>query len=362
MRILILGITGSIGLQTMEVIQNFQELKLVGFSFFKNIKKAKQILSLFPNLSVYSEHITTLNDCDSYDELINKTKPEIIFNAITGFAGLEKSILCLNKKINLVLANKESIVTAGKFLIELANKNNVSITPVDSELSSIISLIKFKNKNIKKIIITASGGKFFNNKELDKSHYEFKEVIKHPKWDMGEKISIDSSTMVNKYFEIIEASYFFPYKIDVIQHKEAIVHSIVEYLDGSSIMYLSYHDMKIAIQNAIFNFDSQKQIINKLNYDKFNLTFNKINEDEWLPIKWAKEFLNNKNLAQPIIINSANDSLFELFKENKINFHQITLIIEKTIMKFNDYKINKIEDVYLLNNLVKKWIEEGKYE
>ncbi|MGL5640191.1 MAG: 1-deoxy-D-xylulose-5-phosphate reductoisomerase [Mycoplasmoidaceae bacterium] len=362
MRILILGATGSIGLQTIEVIKNFQELELVGFSFFKNIEKAKQILSLFPNAGVYSENIQTLNNCNSYDELIKKTRPEIILNAITGFAGLDKSILCLKHKVNLVLANKESMVTAGKFLIQLADKNNVFITPVDSELTSIISLIKLKNKNIKKIIITASGGKFFSNEKLDKSHYEFNEVIKHPKWQMGEKISIDSSTMINKYFEIIEASYFFPYEIDVIQHKEAIVHSIIEYLDGSSVMYLSDHDMKIAIQNAIFNFDSKKQIINKLNYDKLNLTFNKINEDKWLPIKWAKEFLYKKNLSQPIIINAANDSLFKLFKENKINFDQITLIIEKAIINFNDYEVNKIDDVYFLNNLVKKWIEEGKYE
>ncbi|MGL4617114.1 MAG: 1-deoxy-D-xylulose-5-phosphate reductoisomerase [Mycoplasmoidaceae bacterium] len=362
MRILILGATGSIGLQTIEVIKNFQELQLVGFSFFKNIEKAKQILSLFPNASTYSDNIITLNDCNSYDELIKKTKPEIILNAITGFAGLEKSIICLKNKINLVLANKESMVVAGKFLIQLANKNNVSIIPVDSEISSIFSLIKLKQKNIKKIIITASGGKFFNNKKLDKSNYKFNEVIKHPKWDMGEKISIDSSTMINKYFEIIEASYFFPFEIDVIQHKEAIVHSIVEYLDGSSIMYLSEPDMKIAIQNAIFNFDSWIQIINKLNYDKLNLTFNKINENKWLPIKWGKEFLNNKNLAQPVIINAANDSLFNLFKEDKINFHKITLIIEQAITKFNDYKINKIEDVFLLNDIVRKWIEEKKYE
>lgn len=362
MKILILGATGSIGLQTIEVIKKIQELELVGFSFFKNIKKAKEILNLFPDAKIYSEYISSLNDCNSYDELIEKTNPEIILNAITGFAGLDKSLLCINKKINLILANKESMVVAGKFLIELANKNNVSIIPVDSELSSVFSLIKNNNQNIKKIIITASGGKFFNNKYLDESNYEFNEVIKHPKWDMGEKISIDSSTMINKYFEIIEASYFFQNEIDVIQHPEAIVHSIIEYLDGSSVMYLSDPDMKISIQNAIFNFNSKNQIINELQYDKLRLTFNKIDENNWLPIKWAKEFLDTKDLAKPVIVNAANDFLFDLFKENKISFKQIITIIEKSINEFNFFKVNKIEDVYILNDLVINWLKEEKYE
>lgn len=362
MKILILGATGSIGLQTIEVIQKFQEIELVGFSFFKNIEKAKHILKIFPNVSVFSKHAKTLNSCDSYDELINKTKPDIVLNSIIGFAGLDLSILCLNKKINLILANKESMVVAGNFLIELANKNNISIIPVDSELSSVFSLTNNNKNNIKKIIITASGGKFFDNKNLDESHYKFNEVIKHPKWSMGEKISIDSSTMINKYFEIIESSYFYNNEIDVIQHSEAIVHSIVEYLDGSSIMYLSYPDMKIAIQNAIFNFNSKKQIINNLNYDKLNLNFNKIDENKWLPIKWAKDFLVNKNLSQPIIINASNDYLFELFKKEEITFNQIIPTIEKTINKFINHKISKIEDVYLLNNLIREWLKGKNYE
>ena len=122
MKILILRATGSIGLQTIEGIQKFQEIELFGFSFVKNIEKGKHILKIFTNVCVFSKYVQTLNSCDSYDELINKTKPDIVLNSVIGFAGLDLSILCLNKKINLILANKESMVVAGKFLIELANK------------------------------------------------------------------------------------------------------------------------------------------------------------------------------------------------------------------------------------------------
>ena len=120
--------------------------------------------------------------------------------------------------------------------------------------------------------------------------------------------------------------------------------------------------MKIAIQNAIFNFNSKKQIINNLNYDKLNLNFNKIDENKWLPIKWAKDFLVNKNLSQPIIINASNDYLFELFKKEEITFNQIIPTIEKTINKFINHKISKIEDVYLLNNLIREWLKGKNYE
>ncbi|MGL4647656.1 MAG: 1-deoxy-D-xylulose-5-phosphate reductoisomerase [Mycoplasmoidaceae bacterium] len=360
MKILIFGITGSIGMQSLEVITKLKNFNLVGFSFFKNEKLAASIALDFPNACIFSPINNKLNSVSSYEDLINNCKPDLIINAISGFAGLEISLLALKHKIKLGLANKESMVVAGKFLNELSKKNKVAIIPIDSELTSLFSLFNSKkNDLIKKIIITASGGNYFNSSALEMNNAKFAEVIKHPKWKMGAKISLDSSTMINKYFEMIELSYYFDYEIDVVQHSQAIVHSMIVYQDGSVEMKASQPKMQLAIQNVLTDFQTYDLLIDHLEFDQLHLSFSKIDENKWLPIKWAKEFFINKNLAQPIIINAANDALFELFKNDLIKFDEIIKYINQAIKEFNHYNISNVEAIYQLNILVDQWVRNN---
>lgn len=355
MRLLILGATGIIGTKTIDIIKKRKDIKLVGISYFNNIDKAKQICSHFKNTFIFSPNIDDINNVKTFDELIKKSKPDLILNSIIGFNGLELTMLCIKNKIDIALANKESIVVGGDLLLKEAKKNKVKIIPVDSEHTSLFSLIKNQNKQIKKLYITASGGKYYKNKK--NKNYDFKEVVKHPVWNMGEKISIDSSTMINKFFEIIEAYYYFKIdKIEALYHPEVLIHSMVEFSDGSFISNLYYPDMTWSIQQALFDFSSNEKMIEDMNIYN-NYTIEKIDEEKWKPIKWANEFLKTKNNLIPIIVNISNDKIFELFKNNRIKYTQIIPTIEECIYKFKNEKINKIEDIYSLNDKITKYIE-----
>ncbi len=356
MRVLIFGATGVIGQKTISYIKNNKRFNLVGFSFYKNYKLALDIKNDFPKSKVYSSYHHELNNVNSYQELIEKSKPDIIVNSVIGFDGLELSLLSIKNKIDLALANKETIVLAGKFIFKLANKNNVSIFPIDSEHTSLYSLIKNETKKISKIYITASGGKFYKD-GLQKANPSFKEATFHPIWNMGEKISIDSSTMINKFFEIIEAYYFYNIeKIQALYHKEVLVHSLVEFKDGSINLNMYDPDMMWSIQQALSKFSSNEPIVNKIDMSKLSLNFELIDEKKWAAIKWANDFLKSKNNIIPIIVNCANDHCFKLFKDNKIEFKDILKIIEKCLNKFNNEIVLKINDIYKINNKIIEYI------
>ena len=348
-RIIIFGITGSIGRQTYEIVTNQKNFELVGISFNSNFSFAKEISDKHKKIEIYSQKVTTLNTVKDYEEMIKKCEPDLIVNAITGFAGIEITQLSIKYNIDLALANKESLVVAGKFIIDYSRKNpNWKLYPIDSEHSSLYYLISKIKHSIKNIYITASVGPFYllNKQELDNK--KFIDAIKHPNWKMGEKISIDSATLINKCFEIIEAHCLFnQYPVKSIYHPQSIVHAIIELIDGTFISNMSYPDMGIPISLAlndfsVVNLNSDK----KLNLSNLNLYFDEIDENKWLPIKWANQFIQTNNFTIGLIIVLLDDYLIQMYKKNTITFNEITSIIDEYILKYSKNFINEWNDIY----------------
>ncbi len=356
MKILLFGATGSIGKQTIEVI-NHLGYDLVGISYYSNNKEAQKIIKSQKVKYFYSP--ISHSSVKSYDELIRKSKPNLIVNAIIGFAGLEITLLSIKHKINLALANKESLVVAGQFVNKLAKQNKVKIWPIDSEHSAIYQAIGGKQDSLKTIYITASGGPFYKKKNI--SNVTYQQAINHPNWNMGPKISIDSATLMNKCFEIIEAYWLFNTKnIVPIYHPQSIVHSMVEYKDNSIVAIMSNPDMRLPIQLAITEFKTNISSINKvLSFANLNLSFDLIDENKYLPIKWAKKVLNQPNSSLPIVLNAANETAIELFEQKKIKFDQIIKVINFTINKIKIIRVSNIQQIYIIDQLVRDFVKNN---
>ncbi len=358
MKLLIFGATGTIGKKTINLIKKRNDIELVGFSFYNNLSLAKKYVEEFgADVYCFSQNQPEINNVDSYEELIKKAKPDMILNAVIGFDGLEITLLALKAKVDLSLANKESIVLAGDFIFKQAKKNNVTIYPIDSEHTALYSLIRNQDKKIKRLYITASGGRYYleDKKNVNPS---FEEAIKHPVWRMGEKISIDSSLMINKFFEIIEAYYYFNIdNIIALYHPEVAVHSLIEFDDNCIFANISTPDMTWSIQQALSEFKSEEEMIKPFSFKNIKWTFDEINPKEWKPIKWANDFLKSKNQTIPVIVDCANDYCFQLFKENKIQYKDIINIIEKCLKKFSTALINEIDDIYFLNDRIQQYIK-----
>lgn len=355
-RVLVFGATGSIGSSSIEVIKN-ENYELVGFSYNQNYEKALEIKRKFPNTLVFSPAIKKINDVNSFEKLLEWSKPDIVLNAVVGFSGLHLTLLVIKNNIDLALANKESLVVAGWLIKDLMSRSNSNIFPVDSEHSSLYDSLKNNGKEIKDLILTCSGGPFYNKNFDELENVTFQDAIKHPNWKMGNKISVDSATMMNKCFEIIEAYYLFGTKnIQVLQHNQSIVHSLIKFVDNSYIANMSVPDMEISIQQGLSGYQSTNCLINDLDFTNLNLSFNSIDTNIWKPIFWAFNFLESENRAIPIIMNAANEEAINLFASNKIKFLDIFEIIEKSMIAFEGEQVNGLKDIFNLINNVKKYI------
>lgn len=358
-RILIFGATGSIGLQTIEIIKNHSnKFQLVGFSFFNNFESAKKISQDFKNLKFFSKIKNSLNNVSSYQALIESTKPDLIINAIIGFAGIEISLLSVKNKINLALANKETIIAGGDLFLEEALKI-IKIFPIDSEHTALYELVQQVGKeNIKKLFITASGGKYYDSNKNLLHNEKYAEVIKHPIWNMGARISIDSSNMINKFFEVVEAYYYFKKDVVALYHPTATIHAGVQKNDNGYFFHFSVPDMKYSIAQALNEFEMGNNFIDELDFTKMNLTLEKIDPNEWIPLKWANDFIENKYVALPIIVNAIDEELIKLFKDDKINYLQITNIINTYVEKYKKTAINTIDKIYNFDGYMRKLIKK----
>lgn len=352
--ICLLGATGSIGQSTLDIIKaNKTEYQLSAFSFNQNIVKARQIIDEFNPLLVaspISEHIEVLKQ--EYPNVLFSTdindvarfeceNPQVI-NAVVGSAGLMPTIFAIKANRNVLLANKESLVMAGEIVMEEAKKHNVSIIPIDSEHSAIFQLVGLKPQEINKIILTASGGSLYN-KNLDELKYvSVEDALNHPTWNMGAKITIDSATMVNKAFEMIEAYHLFslkPEQITTIIHKESIIHSMVEFNDYSIFAQMGVSDMRIPIQYALnYPHHINNNITKPLDLETIStLHFNKMDEERFKIIKIVKDVIK-KGKFYPVVFNASNEQLVKMFLNKEITIDQIVIRIEQ--------EINKTEELY----------------
>lgn len=353
-KIAILGASGSIGQNTIEVIRRHpNEFVLVSFSVYKQIELIEPLLNEFKSVNVVG-----VKSLEEIKDLINKypnvsfyekdlglnkvatSSCDILVNALVGFVGLKPTLDAIDAKKTIALANKETLVVAGELIKRKAIENAVDIIPIDSEHSAIYQCLE-KNSKVNKIILTASGGPFFK-KSLDEiKNVSKEEALNHPTWKMGRKISIDSATMFNKAFEIIEAYHLFNVaenQIQVLIHPQSIVHSMVEFVDGSIKAQLAVSDMKIPISYALTNGRRLENTSDFLSLSSVGkLEFYEADLNRFVPLKLAYQALIN-NGTYPCVLNAANEVAVELFLNDKIKFYQIVDVVIKTLSAHENEK------------------------
>ena len=357
-KVIILGSTGSIGTNAIEVIgKNSRDFQIVGITARKNVKllaeQAKKIKPKYIGIADKKNIETFLKNYEEEDyllfsgenglkEIIEECEADLVINGLVGAVGLIPTLKALERKIPVALANKETMVIGGEMVSELAKRNKTEIFPVDSEHSAIWQcLIGESIRDIKRIILTASGGPFFKKdfEELDCVTVE--EALNHPNWKMGKKITVDSATMMNKGFEVIEARWLFGIpaeKIEIIIHPQSIIHSMVEFMDGSVKAQMGFPDMRIPIQYALTFPKRKNSHWNRLDFDKINeLTFLSPDLKKFPCISLAYKSLEMGGTI-PAVLNAANETAVELFLKNRIRFTYIPVAIEKAI---NEHKIVK---------------------
>ncbi len=362
-KIVILGSTGSIGTQTLEVCRkmNFKPIALTANRNFELLEKqAREFLPRFvvcKDIDKAKKLRENLKDTDvevwEGEEGIERAAQlpcDIVLNSLVGIAGLIPTMKAIETGHDIALANKETLVTGGKIITEAAKKQKIKIYPVDSEHSAIFQCLQGAGKNkIAKIILTASGGPFFGKTYEELEKMSAADALKHPNWDMGAKITIDSATLMNKAFEFIEAMWLFdlkPEQIEVVVHRESIIHSAVEYEDGSVIAQMGCPDMKIPIQYALTYPDRFECDVKKLSFtDIGKLTFYKPDTESFKCLKYGIEAVKKKGLY-PCAINGANEKAVELFLGGKVGFNDISRAA-KHILNQNEFEKENftLEDV-----------------
>ena len=365
MNILLLGATGSIGKSVLSVIeQNKSSLNLFGIALNKNTLESNKIIHSFSPAFVYIENkdafekqkkidkTTFLNGDSELKDLINHEDVDVIVCAISGFAGLKATHLAASSGKRILLANKESIVSGGDLILPIAKENKSEIIPIDSEHNAIFQCLSGERTtdDVKKIIITASGGPFLNKKLTDLKDVTKKDALNHPNWKMGSKVSIDSATLVNKCLELIEAKYLFDLDekyFELVVHPQSIVHSIVTYIDGSSICQLSMPDMRVPIAHALSNESRLPIDFNSIDFSSLDLTFQEFPKDRE-KIQEIARIVCNKGGHLGTIFNAANEVAVESFLKEEISFEKIYEVIYRT---FDDNDVSKDISIESINEV-----------
>jgi 1-deoxy-D-xylulose-5-phosphate reductoisomerase len=377
-RIAILGSTGSIGTQALEVIKAHPDLLEVEVltAHCNADLLIQQALEYKPNAVVigvdklYHKVADALQPHDikvfagenSISQIVDSDEIDMVLAAIVGFAGLKSTIKAIEAKKTIALANKETMVVAGKLVCKLAQENAVNILPVDSEHSAIFQCLvgEFHNP-VEKIYLTASGGPFRGKSIEFLSKVTKEAALKHPNWEMGKKITIDSATLINKGLEVIEAKWLFslkPEQIDVIIHPQSIVHSLVQFKDGSMKAQMGLPDMKLPIQYALtypYRFATNYPRFDFLEYPQLN--FEKPDTNVFRGLNLAYEAMK-KDGNMPCILNAANEVVVQAFLQDKIAFLQMTDVIEKCMQKISFIAEPNLEDYVLTDNETRRLAKE----
>ena len=349
--IVVMGSTGSIGTQALDVVRAFQDrLKVVALAAGKSVDKMEtQIREFHPKYAVmwtkeaYEALKIKVSDTDTkvlwgmdgLMEIAVCKEADVVLTAVVGMIGIRPTIAAIEAGKDIALANKETLVTAGHIIMPLVKKHGVKLLPVDSEHSAIFQSMNGEPKErVRQILLTASGGPFrgFTREQLKK--VTLKDALKHPNWSMGQKITIDSASMVNKGLEVMEAGWLFdvtPDQIKVVVHPQSIIHSMVEYVDGAVIAQLGVPDMKLPIQYALFYPDRLPMAEEKLDFYKLSqLTFEEPDMETFQGLRLAYEAFRTGG-SMPTVYNAANEKAVSLFLQEKISFLTIYDMIARTM-------------------------------
>ncbi|SHH37063.1 1-deoxy-D-xylulose-5-phosphate reductoisomerase [Thermosipho atlanticus] len=352
--IVILGATGSIGTQTLEVIRNLDDFYIGGIVFGKNINLARALIKEYKIENYFSPFFPNYK-FSSLDEFLEKTKPDIVVSAIPGFDGMIATLKSIKYTKRLALATKESLVCAGPFVKKECKNYNTELIPIDSEHSAIFQLY---DNFVEKIIITASGGAVRDKKISKLEKLSPKDILKHPVWNMGKRITVDSSTMVNKAFEVIEAYELFGTKnIDVYIHPTGTVHGAVLLKDGTIKIHFGYPDMKIPIAYSLTHPERKYSNPNWPKFDNKNFIFQEVDKEKYPAFFYGKSIM--ENLAKRIAFNAADEIAVERFLKDEIKFTKISEIIIETCEKI-DGKVNSIEDIIEIDKLARDFASNYK--
>ncbi len=353
----ILGACGSIGTQTLDIVRkNPSEFRVIGMSVGSNLALAeKLILEFKPEIVCFRKKEHTF-DIEYHPQIVygdeglltvakyQKYEKEWLVNALVGVAGLEPTIRAIEVKKNIALANKETLVVGGDLICSLVKENNVKLLPIDSEHSAILQCLTGEQmREVKRLIITASGGAFRNKTRDELVNVTVEDALKHPNWSMGAKITIDSATMMNKGFEVIEAHYLFNLeysKIDTVLHPESIVHSLVEFEDGAMKAQLGISDMRIPISYALYYPEHRDQSLASLNLFDLSLHFKELSMERFPCLEYAYMAAEKGGLYLAVL-NASNEAAVYLFLQKKIGFLDIERIIE-TELKKKEYERKNI--------------------
>ena len=374
--LVILGSTGSIGTQSLEVARR-QGYRVTGLVAGGNIELLeKQSREWKPKtVAVFNESkakdlkikladtdIKVLSGEDGVCEVAGE-KGDTVINAIVGIAGLKPTLSAIESGKTIALANKETLVTGGEIVKKKAKEKGVSILPVDSEHSAIFQSLQGAPKgSLKRILLTASGGPFFGKKREDLQNVTVKEALNHPNWSMGAKITIDSATLMNKGLEVIEAVHLFDIsadKIEVLVHRQSIVHSGVELSDGAVIAQLGTPDMRLPIQYALTYPERSDYAFETLDLFKAGtLTFEKPDTDTFRCLPLCIKAINEGGIA-PTVVNGANEEAVKLFLEGKIKFLQIADLVEKALTSVDNKKDFSLEDIFHADETARAIVRKG---
>lgn len=363
-KISILGSTGSIGTKALK-ISNDLGIEVEGLSVFSNIDLLENQISKFKPkvVSVFDKKAaaelksrlkgsktTVLSGIEGLCEVSSLSNVDMVLNSVSGMIGLKPTLCAIDNKKRIALANKETLVAGGSLVIEKAKEKGVDILPVDSEHSAIFQCLQGckSKKSLKKLILTASGGPFFGKDINYLKTVTKEEALNHPNWSMGAKITVDSATMMNKGLEVIEAAWLFDMSvdnIDVIIHRESIVHSMIEYVDNSVIAQLGVPDMGLPIQYAFTYPERLPCMVDTLNLVKLGkLSFNEPDNNVFKGIEICKAALK-KGGTMPAIVNGANEEAVNLFLNDKITFLEITNIVKEAMDNLESKDIKSLDDI-----------------
>ena len=378
-KIAILGSTGSIGTQTLDVVRGNKDIQVLGISAGRNILKLEeQVREFHPRLvAVWDEQaakdlqiriadlpVEVVSGMDGLLQLARMDETDILVTAVVGMIGIRPTMEAICAGKDIALANKETLVTAGHLIMPLAKEKGVQILPVDSEHSAIFQAIHGENKKeIHKLLITASGGPFRGRKREDLQQVTVADTLKHPNWVMGQKITVDSATLVNKGLEVMEARWLFDMDLDHIQvvvQPQSIIHSMVEFKDGAVMAQLGTPDMRLPIQYALYYPERRYLDGERLDFHKLRqITFEEPDMDTFLGLPMAIQAAQAGG-SMPTVFNAANELAVKLFLQEKIRFLDIYQIIGQSMGRHKVIRHPDLDQILAVEKETYQWIESRR--